>query len=123
MAVRGRKPTPTAVRILKGNPGRRPLPSNEPTPEAGRCTPPRPLKGRPLALWRRYIGRAWWLTEFDAPKAWLFVHLQAEAENDIALMTAARISQLRGLGSELGLDPASRARMGSPPVDKTNEWF
>jgi hypothetical protein len=28
------------------------------------------------------------------------------------MMTAARIAQLRALGSELGLDPSSRARAG-----------
>lgn len=30
MAKRGRKPKPTAIRILEGNPGKRPLPENEP---------------------------------------------------------------------------------------------
>jgi hypothetical protein len=88
--------------------------ANEPTPK-GRPKPPKPLQGRPLALWRRFITPAWWLSEFDAPKAWLWVHLQAEAEMDPAQMTAARIAQLRALGSELGFDPASRTRLGGDP--------
>lgn len=32
MAVRGRKPKPTALKALEGNPGKRPLNAHEPTP-------------------------------------------------------------------------------------------
>src|SRR5690606_3515609 len=37
--MRGRKPPPTTLRLLKGNPGRRPLPANEPKakPKAPPC--------------------------------------------------------------------------------------
>ncbi|HZK10243.1 MAG TPA: phage terminase small subunit P27 family, partial [Clostridia bacterium] len=33
MATRGRKPKPTALKVLEGNPGKRPLNKNEPQPE------------------------------------------------------------------------------------------
>ena len=33
--MKGRKPTPTALKILAGNPGQRKLPPNEPQPELG----------------------------------------------------------------------------------------
>lgn len=33
MATRGRKPKPTAVKVLEGNPGKRPLNMKEPTPD------------------------------------------------------------------------------------------
>ncbi len=33
MATRGRKPKPTALKVLEGNPGKRPLNLNEPKPE------------------------------------------------------------------------------------------
>lgn len=115
MAIRGRKPTATAVKLVTGNPGKRRLSNSEPAPK-GRPSPPTPLRGRPLALWRRYVSRAWWLTDSDSPTAWLWVHLFAEAEQGVAEMTAARIAQLRSLGSELGFDPASRSRLaGTPP--------
>jgi hypothetical protein len=126
MAIRGRKPKATAIRKVLGNPSGRPYPSNEPKPAAGCVKPPQPLKGRPLALWRKFIVPAWWLTDFDAPKGWLWVHLHAEAEKDPAAMTAARISQLRALGSELGFDPASRTRMGGDKRiagDPLDEFF
>ena len=32
MATRGRKPTPTAIKELEGNPGKRPLNTKEPKP-------------------------------------------------------------------------------------------
>ena len=32
MATRGRKPTPTAIKELEGNPGKRPLNEKEPKP-------------------------------------------------------------------------------------------
>ena len=35
MGTMGRPPKPTALRILQGNPGKRPLPKNEPRPKAG----------------------------------------------------------------------------------------
>ena len=33
--MRGRKPEPTALKLVKGNPGRRPLPAAEPRPKLG----------------------------------------------------------------------------------------
>lgn len=118
MAVAGRKPKASVIKLVTGNPGRRPLNAAEPIP-TGRPTPPKPLSGRPLVLWRRYISRAWWLTEFDAPKAWAWVHLHAEMEDDPKAFLSSRLAQLRALGSELGLGPASRARFGAPPEKKT----
>jgi hypothetical protein len=122
MAQRGRKPTATVVKLVTGNPGRRPLPKGEPMP-TGRLTPPTTLSGRPLALWRRYISKAWWLASPDGPKAWLWCQLQAQAENDPAAFTAAKIAQLRAIGSELGFDPGSRARLGAdkqPPGGRSD---
>ena len=39
MAIRGRKPKPTNLKVLEGNPGKRPLPTNEVKPQkkAPRC--------------------------------------------------------------------------------------
>ena len=68
MAQRGRKPKPTALKQLEGNPGRRPLNSNEPKPckKAPRC--PLWLEEEAKKEWRRmvkileYMGL---LTEID----------------------------------------------------------
>lgn len=59
-----------------------------------------------------YIATAWWLSSHDAPKAHAWVAMHAEFERSPSKMTAARIAQLRVLGSELGFDPGARARLG-----------
>lgn len=55
MARRGRPPKPTALKILQGNPGKRPLPKDEPRPEAKTPSCPRFLSGGAKAEWRRIV--------------------------------------------------------------------
>ena len=112
MAMGGRKPRSTVVRLTMGNPGKRALPKGEPVPD-GAVEKPEDLTGFPAELWDKYIARAYWLTWADSPKALMWCHLQAEYEEEPKKMIAARIGQLRNLGSELGLDPASRTRLGT----------
>jgi hypothetical protein len=113
MAVRGQKPKPTHLRLVQGNAGHRPVPSGEPVPE-GAAEKPKSLKGKAAKLWDEFIAPAFWLTRADSPKALMWCHLHAEFEKSPGNMVASRISQLRALGSELGFDPASRARLGTP---------
>ena len=61
MAQRGRKPKPTALKMLEGNPGGRPLNTKEPKPEkkAPRC--PSWLEDEAKksgSVWRKY-WRTW----------------------------------------------------------------
>ena len=116
MAIRGTKPKAPALRLVTSG---RTVPESTGPPPVNQCRPPVKMAGRPAALWRRYIAKAWFLGELDAPKAWLWCELQAEAEQSVGTMTAARLGQLRGLGSELGLDPSSRTRF--PPAPDTND--
>ena len=53
MAQRGRKPKPTAVKVLEGNPGKRSLNTNEPKPvkKAPRC--PAWLEDEAKKEWKR----------------------------------------------------------------------
>lgn len=55
MAVRGRKPKPTAVKKLQGNPGKRPLPKHEARPKTMLPPVPRSIKNDVEAVreWRR----------------------------------------------------------------------
>jgi hypothetical protein len=126
MAIRGRKPTSTVVKLAMGNPGKRKLPRGEPVPVG---TPERPekLSGSPALLWDAFIARAHWLTWADGPKALMWCHLQCEFEQSPKNMVASRIAQLRALGSELGLDPASRARLDvscqAEKLDPADKYF
>lgn len=53
MATRGRKPTPTAIKELEGNPGKRPLNSNEPKPDATAPKCPKWLEPEAKKEWKR----------------------------------------------------------------------
>lgn len=109
---RGRKPKPTHLKLVEGNPGHRALPEDEPTVSGG---PVRPkwLKGRPSGLWDEVLAFAYWLTIADSYKLAAWCDRQADFEKNRKAWTAADRREHRSLGSELGLDPSSRARMGN----------
>lgn len=53
MATRGRKPTPTAIKELEGNPGKRALNDKEPKPEKKAPACPKWLEPEAKKEWRR----------------------------------------------------------------------
>ena len=53
MATRGRKPTPTAIKELEGNPGKRKLNDKEPRPEKKAPSCPKWLESEAKKEWRR----------------------------------------------------------------------
>ena len=53
MATRGRKPTPTAIKVLEGNPGKRELNRNEPRPDKKAPPCPKWLVPEAKKEWRR----------------------------------------------------------------------
>lgn len=123
MAIRGAKPKPPGLKLVTGNPGRRPIPEGEAETREHPLEPPKKLTVAQKRLWDRFIDTAWWLGEHDVAKAFMWVALQAEFERSPAKMVTSRISTLRALGSELGLDPAARTRMAGDgkkedPADK-----
>lgn len=117
MATRGRKPKPPDLHVISGT--HRPdrhgnpedLPAVEDRPEG--LEPHRKLTAPQQKLWDTFIKTTPWLSEYDVPRAYMWVCLQAEYDRKPAAMVAARIAQLRALGSELGLEPAARARLGA----------
>ncbi len=64
----GRRPKPTFLKLVAGNPGRRPLNSSEPAPQNKRPPPPRHLSEQARKTWARMssiLGRMGLLTEAD----------------------------------------------------------
>lgn len=57
MATRGRKAKPTAVKVLKGNPGKRSLNIYEPTPEKKAPECPSWLNDEAKAEWNRLVDK------------------------------------------------------------------
>src|SRR5688572_22964262 len=47
----GRRPQPTALKVLRGNPGQRPLNDAEPRPPAGEARPPASLSRIAASVW------------------------------------------------------------------------
>lgn len=120
MGIRGQKPKPTFLKLVGGNAGKRPMPANDPMPE-GAPVKPKGLRGNASKLWDDRIVKAFWLTWADTDKAAMWCMLQAQWYASKGAMVAARIGQLRALGSELGFDPASRARIGGNAKPKESK--
>jgi len=120
MATRGAKPKPTVLKLVQGNPGHRPLPENEVEAD-GKPVKPKKCTGRPGQLWDEVVSRAPWLAAADSYKLHMFCALHAEFERSPAKMIASRLSQLRALGSELGLDPSARTRVGGSGAGKPKD--
>ena len=72
--MRGPKPTPTALKIVRGNPGKRALPKDEPKPEAGAVAPDwlSPAAAEHWPLIARQLEDAQVLTVMDAPALALY---------------------------------------------------
>lgn len=119
MALGGRRPTATVIKLATGKHGRIGIPEGEPIAEGAPIKPPK-LKGRVSALWDEVVERAPWLTSADSYKLHVWCALHAEFERAPRKMVAAMIAQLRNAGSELGLDPGSRARLGTKPAPKAD---
>jgi len=52
---RGSKPKPANLRVLQGNPGKRPIPEGVPRPASKALEPPRRIKGAARREWRRLV--------------------------------------------------------------------
>jgi phage terminase small subunit len=122
MASRGRKPTATIIKLATGNPGRRPVKPGEPMP-GGKPVKPAWLTDRGAELWADVMAFAYWLTLADSYKLAAWCDRQSEFETDRRHWAAADRREHRSAGSELGLDPASRARLatGEPFGDTKDE--
>src|SRR5690554_4016197 len=56
--MRGRKPTPTALKLIAGNPGKRPLNAHEPQPRADLTQAPDWLTHRQRTTWQHVVELA-----------------------------------------------------------------
>jgi len=146
--MRGRKPVPTALKLLRNNPGRRPLNPSEPKPPAARSSPPAYLTGAAAAEWRRLapeLARLGLLTTIDRDGLAAYCQTFArwrEAEREIAkhgmvvkgrdggpvqspfVSIAQRsLAQLRNWLVEFGMTPSSRSRVATTTTAKPDDPF
>lgn len=140
--MRGRKPKPTHLKLLNGNPGNRPLPENEPKPKVG-TTCPTWLSDGAKKEWRRIypeLERLGLVTKVD--RASLASYCQAVADLEEAVSAIAEhgtvivtpsgymqsspyvtqkhkaMEMIRKFAAEFGMTPSARARVrGIVPED------
>lgn len=137
--MRGRKPKPTRLKLMTGNPGKRPLNEREPRPEA--CVPSCPPELSPAAQeeWNRLVAdlsRLHMLTNFDRAALATYCEAYALWAESIAairkygtmikspsgypmqspyLAIANRQAEIMmRIASEFGFTPASRSRISVP---------
>lgn len=144
--MRGRKPKPTNLKRLAGNPGHRPLNDSEPTPPAPERAPyaPRHLSDDAQKEWRRIVNALMDLGLYtDVDRVALEMYCQAygdwlDAEQMVRKEGAVLVSEvtgnayqnpwyhvanrewekLRKMLPEFGLTPSARTRLA---VDKPEE--
>ncbi len=111
----GRKPLPTAIRMITGNRSREPLNDAEPQPE-GEVVKPAHVKGRAAKVWNQYSPQLiaqGVLTAWDVDMFAMWCCLTAEFQKDPDSFYPAKLSQVRALASCFGLEPSSRSRLKS----------
>jgi phage terminase small subunit len=122
------KATPTALKKLAGNPGKRPFTANEPKPPVGAPVCPEWLLGDALDEWKRItpaLELMGVLTKVD--HSVLVGHCVtygeiAETVKAGQPLKAALLSQMRAFAGELGLTPAARAKMSIAPPKPEDDF-
>lgn len=126
------RPTPTALKKLAGNPGKRPINTAEPQPAGriGACPDWFPADAR--LEWDRIVpelDRLGVLTSVDAATVeahcLTYCEIVTTVKNGEGLR-AALLGQMRAYAAELGLTPASRAKLVLPKGkdhDPADEFF
>lgn len=137
MGRRGPAPTPTVLRVLRGNPGRRPINHEEPQPDVltedsplAAC--PKHLVGDAKALWERVVPgaiRVGLLTIVDLPNFEAYCQSYArwrEFEKltgknlELAISKGYRNAAVKErqlmlqFGARFGFDPSSRSNVKLP---------
>jgi P27 family predicted phage terminase small subunit len=142
-------PTPTALKILRGNPGKRPINQFEPKPEDFKAEPPEHLDSEAIKEWGRLVPilqRMRILTEADEialanlcvsystliqaqkqlAKAGLLYKTHTGHVQVSPLLTIVHQSMIRvgKLLNEFGLTPSSRTRIQVDPrkASAEDEW-
>ena len=145
----GREPKPTALKLVTGNPGHRPLNRKEPKPEAAIPECPDFVQGEARKTWRRIarkLHRIGLLTEIDGMalavlcQSWA-EYLDATAKlketgmlvkspggypimNPYLAIANQAVKKVRALLAEFGMSPSSRSRIAAGPSARGagGEW-
>ena len=140
--AKGRRPKPTSLRVIEGNPGKRKIANDEPKPLAGVPPMPDQLHGDAAEEWERVaplLAKVKILTHADRAALACYCHawgrwceatkrmdkdgMVAETSGGFShpsawVAIAERASkEMRAYEGELGLTPAARSRLHIKPPD------
>jgi len=150
--MRGRKTTPTALKVLTGNPGHRPLPENEPAFKTKIPKCPLKLNAVGKKTWEqksKLLFKFGVLTEADgetlASYCLIWSHIVAQSEkieelksdltgddtkieqkmNKCYIRLSDFLNQYKAYSALLGLDPANRGKIkvNKPPTKTKDNLF
>jgi phage terminase small subunit len=127
----GRRPKPTAMKLLRGNPGKRRLNEAEPQPPAGEVTAPASLSAKAQAVWTEIAPVAIAMGTLTPADVWAFGTL-CELEATRRLVSQATTLDaphllkleretamaLRPYYEKFGLEPVGRSRIKVLPTEK-----
>lgn len=144
--MQGRKPKPTAVKLLEGNPGKRALNHAEPKPRVVMPRPPEHLSDDEKAKWKLTVKELFPLgliTTIDKDALamycviyvrWLKAEKMVREKGEIIKTAAGNIiqnpylsianralDQLNKLGAEFGMTPSSRSRVKADVLNPDQE--
>ena len=126
----GRKKKPTLLKLVTGNPGRRPINPTEPEPAPGEVLAPDWLDEEARKKWAEILDNCHWIAPVDGDMLALYCdayshYLKAQRlsiKTPLVKTTEGKMiknpawtarneafHQMRSAGSELGLSPSSRA--------------
>jgi P27 family predicted phage terminase small subunit len=141
----GRKPIPTKLKLLRGNPGKRPLPENEPQPQVRLPSAPTFLSEEGKREWKRTGRRLQSLglmTEIDTSalaaycQAWARWKEAEEMLNQFGAVIKVggslqpspylsvankAMAQMVKLLAEFGMTPSSRSRVTAVATEKAED--
>lgn len=145
--MRGRKPKPTNLKLLQGNPGHRPINKNEPRPPVVAPDPPEHLNWIALAEWSRVcaeLANLGLISQIDSSALAAYCQCYArwvEAEEGVkksGLIIKTKDgniiqSPLVGIANtamklmhkfliEFGMTPSCRSRLSGKDADKKTHW-
>jgi phage terminase small subunit len=120
MALRGPKPKPSALKLIAGNPGKRPMNAAEPAFEPAGTPAPDWLSDEAQAVWERVapcleVNGLLTKPDVDALATYCDVvgqYVEARRRGESPPMTV--VTQIRQLASEFGFTPAARSRVAAP---------
>ena len=112
--------TPTALKIIAGNPGKRPLPASEPAFPAGTLAAPDWIAGEAVVLWDRLapaLDMNGLLTQASRESLAVYCDVMGryiESRRNGEEPNIRALQQIRLLAREFGFTPSSQAGIVAP---------